>query len=48
MNGTRIELVQLPDAIWQDPVANPADCQTIYGLLVDNPKEAPGVVFEWV
>ncbi|MCY3682219.1 MAG: hypothetical protein OXH16_12525 [Gemmatimonadetes bacterium] len=48
MNGARIEFVQLPDAIWQDPIANPADCQAIYDRLVDNPRESLGVVFEWV
>ncbi|MDE0085507.1 MAG: hypothetical protein OXU23_07330 [Candidatus Poribacteria bacterium] len=43
MNGTRIELVQ-----WQDPVANPADCQTIYDMLADNTRETLGVALEWV
>lgn len=28
-------------------VANPADCQTIYDMLADNPREVLGVVFEW-
>ncbi len=28
-------------------VAKPADCQTTYDMLADNPKEALGVVFEW-
>ena len=29
-------------------VANPADCQTTYDMLADNPREVLGVVFEWV
>ena len=28
-------------------VANPADCQTTYDMLADNPREALGVVFAW-
>lgn len=29
-------------------IGNPADCQTIYDMLADNPREVLGVVFEWV
>ena len=28
-------------------IANPADCQTTYDMLADNPQEALGMVFEW-
>ena len=28
-------------------IANPADCQTTYDMLADNPQEALGVVFAW-